>query len=164
VQQIAAGKDHLFLYLWQNGQTLLQAINETTGAVEQRPLDLESVEEVGSLIPLDGPGEATQVAVLFGQGDGMAMIDFASGGPLWRLNDGRSTFEGAVWTPHGIACIAVDAGDVGNGYELRLLDAQSGATLDATKRPSLDNWLSWQDGFLLASSTSGLLIYELTGK
>lgn len=162
VQQIASYKNYLFAYIWEDGKDVLLKIDETSGDIERQYLPLGDEEEVASLIALHTPENRTLVAVLLQDRKGIALVDFMAPGWKWRVNDDRSRFDSAVWTSFGIACIVEEKQGFNYTTEIRILDEKTGAVLESIQPSSTpDNWLSWQDGLLLASTSSGLHLYEL---
>ncbi|MDX1612759.1 MAG: PQQ-binding-like beta-propeller repeat protein [Candidatus Promineifilaceae bacterium] len=163
VQQLASHGNQLFIHLWENGQNIVLKMDEESETVERSELPLGEEDEVASLIALQSAEDQPGVVILFDGRKGLALVDFAFPEWKWRLNDHRSQFDSAVWTPFGIACIVNEKRGSDYLTEIRILDEETGAVLEAVPLLSVDNWLSWQDGALLASTSSGLLRYKLSG-
>lgn len=162
IQQVVSTKDFLLVYLWENSEGILLKLNDISGKTEKFILPLKKEEEIDWLIINETNQKQFQVLVLLKKNNGIALVDFALEGWKWHLNDGKTRFSYAIWTPYGVACIAHTQTEKGYNSEVWLLDNQTGTVLEKITPPLLENWLGWQNNLLLISSGMGLLSYKLS--
>lgn len=160
VQQVASHKDTLYIHMWENGKPMLFRKNGSQKG-DRYQLPLQEKERIASIIPMETQQKQASIVILLEGRKGIALMDFAGSGWKWHINDGCSRFDSAVWTPYGIACIVNTKKETGYTSEILLLDEETGETRSSVALRSPDNWLSWHDGFLLASNLLGLHQYKL---